>query len=185
MSNIKFQMSNKGFTLIEAVVATSVFAFVVTSILGVYISTIQLDRKTRAQRAVAQNARFITEFLAKEVRNGSINYASYPGGTVAGTGDLYLQNQANEIEHLFLNGTNLVLNKNGANTNMNSSAVKVTNLKYYIQPIGDPYTADKTYNEQPRVTFVLELTSNYGTQANDIVKINLQNTVAVRNYPSR
>lgn len=175
----------KGFTLIEAIIATSVFAFVVSSILGVYVSTIQLDRKTRAQRAVAQNARFIMEFLAKEVRNGTINYASFTGGIVSGTADLYLENQANIIEHLSLSGTDLVLNKNGTNTNMNSSGVKVTNLKYYIQPVGDPYTFAKTYNEQPRVTVVMELTSNYGTRLNDIAKFDLEDTFVIRAYPPR
>ena len=68
---------SRGFTLIEAIVATSVFAFIVSSILGVYIATFQLDRKSRAHRAVAQNARFISEFIGKEVRNGTIDYSSY------------------------------------------------------------------------------------------------------------
>lgn len=165
--------------------ATAVFAFVVTSILGVYVSAIQLDRKSRSQRAVAQNARFIMDFLAKEVRNGTINYASYSGGIVAGTNDLYLENQANAIEHFSLNGTNLVLNKSGTNTNMNSSGTKVTNLKFYIQPVGDPYTTLKTYNEQPRVTVVMELTSNYSTRPNDLIIMDLESTFATRNYPAR
>ncbi len=175
----------KGFTLIEAVVATSVFAFVISSILGVYVATLQLDRKTRAQRAVAQNGRFIMEFLAKEVRNGTISYASFPGSAVAGTGDLYLENQSSLVEHLSLSGTNLVLNKNASNTNMNSNSVKVTKLAFYVSPSHDPFTSAKTYNEQPHVTVVLELTSNYSANAIDIVKLNLQDTFGIRYYPSR
>ena len=54
-----FMIHEKGFTLIEAIVATALFAFVVSSIAGVYLSTFQLDRRTRAQRAVSQNARYI------------------------------------------------------------------------------------------------------------------------------
>src|SRR5687767_8301258 len=92
--------SRRGFTLIEAVVATAAFAFVVSSIIGVYLSVLQLDRKTRAIATVSQNARFIMEFLAKEVRNGNINYASYGGGVVTGTNDLYILNQASELEHI-------------------------------------------------------------------------------------
>jgi prepilin-type N-terminal cleavage/methylation domain-containing protein len=175
----------RGFTLIESVVATGIFAFVIVATMGVYLSTIQLDRKSRAQRAVAQNGRFIMEYLAKEVRNGSINYASYPGGLASGTNDLYLENQSNVIEHLFLNGTNMVLNKDGSDTNLNSSSVQVTKLKFYIQPIGDPLTTAKNYNEQPRVTIVLELSSNSGTAAKEIVKLNLQGTFTGRVYPSR
>src|SRR6185436_19309143 len=82
-----------GFTLVEAVVATAVFAFVMSSIVAVYISTLQLDRKTRSLRNVNQSARFITEFLTKEIRNGSINYASFTGGLVPSTNnELYILN---------------------------------------------------------------------------------------------
>ncbi len=184
-SKSKIANSQKGFTLIEAVVATAVFAFVVSSVIGVYLSTFQLDRKTRAQRAVTQNARFILEFLAKEVRNGTINYPSYPGGLIPANPDLYVENQANELERFFLNGQDVQLTKNGATTNLNSSGVKVTNMKFYIAPAGDPFTATKTYNNQPYATVVLELTSNYGNRPGETVKLNFQETFVTRNYPSR
>lgn len=183
MINIKSQKSNHGFTLIEAVVATAVFAFVVSSIMGVYMSTIQLDRKTRAQRAVAQNARFIMEYLAKEVRNGSIAYDTYPGGVANST--LAVNNDANQSEYFYLSGTDLVIEKNGAVSNLNSDSVQVTKLLFRISPAQDPYTPAKTYNEQPRVTVVMELTSDYGTKVTDLAVLNLQSTFATRNYPSR
>ncbi len=171
----------------EAVVATAIFAFVISSVIGVYLSTFQLDKKTRAQRAVTQNARFILEYLAKEVRNGTINYSSYGGAVPApSTTNLYLMNQFNELERFYLDTTNVLLSKDGgAATNLNTSAVKVTKLKFMISPVGDPYTPAKTYNEQPHVTVILELTSNYGTRPNDIVKLNFQDTYATRSYPSR
>src|SRR5690348_2135634 len=95
---------HKGFTLIEAVVATAVFAFIASSIIGVYIATLQLNRKSRAERNVANNANYIMSFLAKEIRNGTITYASYPSGVVPQNPDLYLENQADEAEHIFLSG---------------------------------------------------------------------------------
>ena len=95
-NNYQLTTNQNGFTLIEAVVATSVFAFLVTSILGVYMATVQLDSETRAQRAVAQNARFIMEFLAKEIRNGTIDYASYSGNQAGTDTQVYIKNQLNE-----------------------------------------------------------------------------------------
>jgi len=183
MVNNPNQKSNQGFTLIEAVVATAVFAFVVSSILGVYMSTIQLDRKTRAERVAAQNARFIMEFLAKEVRNGSIRYSGYPSGIVNDT--LHLSNQANENLSFYLSGTNLRMDKGGSSTNLNSTGVRVTKLLFRVAPAQNPLTSAKTFNEQPRVTVVLELTSNYGNKVTDMAILNLQSTFTVRNYPSR
>ncbi len=178
-------MKQRGFTLIEAVVATAVFAFVVSSIVAVYLSTFHIDRKTRAQRAVTQNARFITEFFAKEIQNGTINYTSYPGGIVPAGPSLYVLNQANELEQVYLNGTNIVLSKGGLGTNLNSAGVKVTRLNFLIAPDRDPYTPAKAANEQPHVTVILELTSNYGSNAQDTAKLDLQNTFSTRAYPSR
>jgi Tfp pilus assembly protein PilW len=177
--------TNKGFTLIEAVVATSVFAFVVTSVLGVYLATLQIDSKTRAQRAVTQNARFIMEFIAKEVRNGEINYSAYPGGSASSTNQLFIRNQLNEAERIFISGNNLVLTKPSGTTNLNSSGVRVTNARFYVSPNVNPLTAAKSANQQPSVTVILQLTSNFGDGAADIATIDLQSTFSIRSYPSR
>lgn len=180
---MKLKSKQQGFTLIEAVVSTAVFAFVVSSILGVYMSTVQLDRKTRAERAVAQNARFIMEYLAKEVRNGSIRYAGYAGGVADGT--LKITNQANQNISFYLSGTDLKIDKAGAISNLNSDSVKVNSLSFRVAPTQNPYTPAKTFNEQPRVTVLLELISDYGTKITEQASLNIQSTFATRNYPSR
>lgn len=172
----------KGFTLIEAIVATAVFAFVIVSVMGVFIATISLDAKTRAQRAVTQNARFIMEYLAKEVRNGTIYYSGYPGGTADST--LYVINQSDEIEHFYLSGTDLKLDK-GSSTNLNTATVRVTKLSFLVYPPENPLTSAKTYDVQPSVTVILELSSNYGNKAGETSIINLQSTFTSRDYTSR
>ena len=181
----RFQIPDSGFTLIEALVATTVFAFVVSSIIGVYISVLQLDRKTRAQTSVSQNARFIMEFLAKEIRNGSIDYSGL-NSCVNGSTKLCLINQAGEAEYMEYLAPNLVFKKaSTSTTNLNSAIVKVTKSGIYMQPAGDPFTAAKNFNEQPHVTVVLELTASAGSNPADLVKMNLQTTFAVRVYPAR
>ena len=180
-----------GFTLIEAVVATAVFAFVFSSIVGVYLSAIRLDRKTRAQRAITQNARFILEFLTKEIRNGEIDYARYGGSIPVGNTHLYLINQAGESEDIYLSNVgcpsatpcNLVLSKNSSTSNLNTQTVKLTSFNFYIKPAGDPY-AGLAYNEQPRVTITMSLLSQ-GQTFTDTAKIDLETTVTSRNYPAR
>lgn len=175
--------------MIEAVVATSVFAFFITSILGVYMSTLRLDSRTRAQRAVTDNARFIMEFLAKEVRNGRIDYdASGCNGTSNDT-DLCIINQSNEAEHIYVEnvgdlnggrGTNLVIEKGAGTSNLNSSSVTVTKLKFLVSPSSDPFTGGS--NEQPHVTVIMQLTA----QSNrDPVKLDIQTTLSENYYPIR
>lgn len=181
-----------GFTLIEAVTSTAVFAFFIASLLGVYLSTLRLDSRTRAQRAVSDNARFIMEFLAKEVRNGRIDYnAPACGGNVATQTQLCLINQDGESERISAantaalitgNGTDLVLEKDTGSSSLNSASVRITKLKFLVAPAIDPLTPAKAANEQPRVTVVMEIKA-FGSR--EPVKINVQSTFSENYYPSR
>lgn len=179
----------KGFTLIEAVVSTAVFSMVIVSILGVYSSVLRLDRRTRTERAVQGNARFLLEYFSKDIRNGRIDYSKYPGGNASNTSNsLWISNQANEDEFFFLSGTDLKLQKTVSGslstTNLNSSDVKVTKASFLLSPSQDPLTIAKISNQQPSVTIILELTSStYG--GGEGSKVNIQTTLTSRNYSSR
>ena len=175
----------QGFTLIEAIVSTAVFAFLISSVLGVYMATLQLDKKSKAFRVTTQNARFISEYINKEVTNGSVNY----GGT-NNTSTLSLINQNNETETIQLSGDNLtlskIINSSSVSTNLNSDQVKITKAAFLLNPASNPFTPAKNVNIQPSITVILELTSDIGgSRVTDMSKINIQNTYTVRNYPSR
>jgi type II secretory pathway pseudopilin PulG len=186
-------MKQRGFTIIEAVVATAVFAFVVSSVIGVFVAALQIDRKTRAQRAVVQNARYIMEYIAKEIRNGQIYYPNYSTQTAADDIDeLHILNQAGDIEAFQLVGNNcatavcnIVLSKGSSFTNLNGDDVRVTKAEFRAYPDTDPFTAAKTTNIQPYVTVILELTSNIGARTQDQAVINVQSTFTERYYPRR
>lgn len=181
----------RGFTLIEAVVSAGVFAVVITSALGVYMSTLQLDSKTKAERVVQQNARFIMEYLGKEIRNGSLDYPAFAAAGItnigADTSNIFLINQSLENERIYLNGTNLSLVKTAGTTTLNSSGVRVTKFLVYVSPSTNPFQSlsSNPPNVQPSVTVVMELTSNYGNRGANKAVINVQSTFAVRQYPSR
>ena len=198
--------SGAGFTLIEAVVAATIFALVVTSILSTYLFVLRINTRTRAQRAVAQNARFITEFLSKEIRNGHIDYEKYLGNVPTTTTSLWLLNQNNETENIYLADStspqNVLANSSGCQsgiticdvmilkpgvsgtaTTLNSGSVKITNFEFIISPSTNPFTASKTVNEQPHVTAVIQLTANLGSR--DEVKMDLQSTFSELYYPGR
>lgn len=177
----KHAKSEKGFTVIEAVVSASVFAFIFSSVLGVYLLAIQLDAKTRSERAVQQNARFIMDFLGKEIRNGSINY-----GAVNDIDTLSIINQTDEPEVINWDGASAItLSKPQGSTNLNSNGVKVTRLNFYLEPLVDPFDLANDVHIQPHVTIVLTLESNYGDREGQISTLNVQTTYTVREYPSR
>jgi prepilin-type N-terminal cleavage/methylation domain-containing protein len=194
ISSFEFQVSQqKGFTLMEAIVSVAIFAFVMVSAMAVYLTALQIDSKTRAERAVQQNVRFITEFLGKEIRNGSIDYPAY-GGTITYnssgyTNVVHMVNQLNEHESVTCDPTNsnLILSKAAGATNLNSARVRVTRCAFYVAPATDPFkpVSDSPPNEQPFVTVVLQLEADYGGGQGDGAVMNLQTTFAVRDYSAR
>lgn len=68
------QIHQKGFTLVEIIVATALFALTISLIMGLFTSTLRINRKVQAIRAAVQGTRNFNEMLAREVRNGRIYY---------------------------------------------------------------------------------------------------------------
>jgi type II secretory pathway pseudopilin PulG len=175
--------SQKGFSLIEAVVAAGVFAFVVAASLGVYMSVIKLDSKTRSERAVQQNARFILDYLSKEIRNGVIDYTRENDQDT-----LSIINQMDQELQINWTGAtqrNLVLTKTGiGTTNLNSDDVYVTNFVAYLTPSHDPFNLANDVHIQPHVTIVLQLQSTR-TKSGESATMNIETTFTVRDYRAR
>lgn len=182
----------KGFTIIEAVVATGVFAFVVASALGVYMAVLRLDSKSRAERSVQQNARFIMDYLAKEIRNGAIDYS---GTNDVDTLTIFNQLSQEEIFNYNTAGCNegagdvtqcvLQLTKTGiGTTNLNSSDVRITRLRFFLDPDADPFNLDNDTHMQPHVTVVMRVESA-SLKNSERGILDVQSTFTVRDYPSR
>jgi len=74
--------SGAGFTLIEVVVATTIFAFVATSMMALFNFTLKINRQTEARRQAMQGMRNIIEYVVKAVRNGQIDYNVVGGLTI-------------------------------------------------------------------------------------------------------
>ena len=182
---------NKGFTIVETVVALGVFAFAVTSIIGVFLAIIKIDRKGRAIRTVEQNARFLAEFIEREGRNGLIDYASY--GCPANCGqipiwpsyvnELRLINAVGESERIYLSGTTVRLEKGGLDTPLTGTDVSVSRLNFYINPKVDPFLF-AAIDKQPETAFNFTLQSNIsGVRPEDRAVATIQNTFSIRHYP--
>lgn len=70
-------MKNKGFTLIEVLIASSIFAMV--SMIGatIFMNISQSERKTSLTNAIYEDARVVMEMLAREIRASTIDYEEY------------------------------------------------------------------------------------------------------------
>lgn len=172
--------SEKGFTLIEAVTAVSVFAVAVTSIVGVYTGVQRLNQQSAALQALQQNGRFITEDITKIIRNGQIDYARY-GGQVPqpAAQNLYLIDRDGVQIRVYQQGNDLIIEKAGiGSSTFSGREVKVLNFLVFIWPAANPFPAG---SEQPTVSVFLELESNINQR--EKTRIPFQTTAATRQYP--
>jgi Tfp pilus assembly protein PilV len=172
----------KGFTVIEAVVSASVFAVIVSGALAVYLATIRLDTKARSERTVQQNVRFIMDYVAKEVRNGSINYAGTNSNAALSLinqqdQDLLIEYDANKKVLTLIRDANAI-------TTLNSADVKVTAFNIELYPDTDPFVLANDEHIQPHVTITMTVQSANTKQAESST-MSVQSTFTVREYPSR
>lgn len=79
---MEYPKRQKGFTLVEIMVATVLFVVVVVALLSLFNYILRINRRSEALRQASQGMRDFVEYLVKQVRNGQINYGyADPGGT--------------------------------------------------------------------------------------------------------
>src|SRR3989344_2319236 len=76
----RFTFHEKGFTLIELMVAVGVFSIAITASSGLFITSLRGQQRTYVVQNLADNARYAMEAMAKEMRMGS----GFSGATCAG-----------------------------------------------------------------------------------------------------
>lgn len=70
----KFKNENRGFTLVELLIAVSLFIMVVTISLGAMLSIFDANKKARSTKTVVDNLNLSIENMARTVRFGSNYY---------------------------------------------------------------------------------------------------------------
>ncbi len=128
--------SVRGFTLIEMLIAISVFAIVLLIIVNVYVVVNNSQRKVVTLQKIQDDTRFLYEAMAQEIRLGSIDfnfYATVASGinlepTLGGTDNYVLAIVTQSQEHVFFRRSSLVANDNdGAGDTVQYCAVDAAN----------------------------------------------------------
>ncbi len=180
----------RGFSLIELIVAISLFSVAATIGTGALLSVSDAQQKVLALRIVQDNFSYLFDTITKEIRTGtnyhcgiSINdfdfYNSPRDCSSPGGPSFTFRNNASEkITYRLNNGrVERIINGNDlAPVVLTSPAANVTNLSFYV--VGSP-TND---NKQSRVTIILSGTA--GIKERIKSHIDVQTTVSQRSLDS-
>jgi len=162
--------NNSGFTLVEMMVAFLIFSIILTIFSSVFLSSSQLQKRAFNIQQAEENANYVLESMAKEIRVSKIsgpdsNCPSSPASTLS------ITHPVNGNIVYSLNGTSVQRTVGGTVTTISSNTVDFTRLQFCIS--GTP-TEDK---KQPRVTILASIRSKKTQQQ---ASVDIQTTVSQR-----
>ncbi|MES2409306.1 MAG: type II secretion system protein [Patescibacteria group bacterium] len=180
MLNKKTKINTKGFTLIEIMVAVSIFALVMVVAIGAVLSIVSANKKSQAVSSVLTNLNFALEAMVRDLRTG-YNYSCDGGGDCTGFDGLgggiisFISTQSNLPVEYTIQNDGIVKSVDGGNrVSLTSPDVKITSLKFYV--VGTKKTVAGDYI-QPRI--IITIAGNYNGFGN-LAEFHLQTMVSQR-----
>lgn len=168
LKNKQIIQSQAGFTLMEIVVSTAIFAVVVSAMLVLFTNTLNINRRVQATRQVSQGTRNFTEMVAREIRNGRVDYASDNANcnsskyTFDDNQSLAIINKAGERLCFYISASDssLMVSKGAVTEKVNPPHfyIKPSTFHFIIRPKTDPSPGSSGTNPgiQPFVTILAE-----------------------------
>lgn len=161
MGKLKIK-NNKGFTLIEMMIAVALFALISSFAIGAVLSIFDANRKAQSSKTIVDNLNFSIENMARTVRFGS-NYHCGSSGSLSSpndcsTGDAFLAITfydkilaQNVLVAYRLNGTAIEKSYNGGSyIPITAPEANIQYLKFYV------FGTNVSDSNQPYVIVVIK-----------------------------
>ncbi|MCD6471026.1 type II secretion system protein [bacterium] len=173
MKKLEIKNINHSFTLIEMIVSMAIIVVAITTVAAIYIYSIGSQEKITATTKLQQDAQFVLETMAKDIREYQIDYSSYTDPIPQPTSTLILIDSSNNRIQYRRNPTTCTKDnpcrlekctQSGTCTDsdfhpVSTSDVSISRLDFYIQPDSNPFSSGATSYRNPSVTIVIELQS--------------------------
>ncbi|MES2059880.1 MAG: type II secretion system protein [Patescibacteria group bacterium] len=184
MQNKNHKNKTLGFTLIEIMVAVSIFALVMVVAIGAVLSVVAANKKAQALNSVITNLNFALEGMMRDLRTGydydcDISTVELDDCvSSAGNAVVFTSAQsANQKVIYSLNTVDHAIYKKVADENaysMTAPEVKVEKLDFYVTGTAHGESQD---NRQPKILIIIQ--GEY-TGYGDVAKFSLQTMVSQR-----
>ena len=150
----KYKNKEKGFTLIELMVATSIFSMVMLASLGALFTLLGASKNSRATHTAMDNVNFALESMTRSIRMGSKYYCTKVGDTPptnfvngnncsgGGTAISFFPQgeKKTPTTYMLVNGTiKKYIGEEDNGVQVISDAVNVEDLRFYVTGAEEPY----------------------------------------------
>ncbi len=190
-----------GFTLVEIVVATGIFVVVVSSILTLFTQVLAVNRRVQTIRELVQGTRAFTETIVRDVRNGRIDYTTWPNTDgdcrasnykLTDNKSLALETREGEKLCFYLDSASgdFKMKKSGTSIDepiFNSERFRIIEdtLRFHVFPTAPDTPAGLPSEVQPFVTIVAQFELDARTPGESSVIVNYQTTVSTDVYDTK
>lgn len=171
-----------GFTLVELLVAMSIFAMTMLLITSSLLAMVDANRRGQALSSVMNNLNFALESITRNIRTGT-NYScgsSYPPSGDCSNGTNFRFTAQNGLTVGYrLNGTTLqrTLNDGTSWQNMTAPEVVITSARFYLTGTASWTSSGADTEVQPRAVMIIQGTA---TIAGEQTAFNIQTSVVQR-----
>lgn len=176
---IKKTKFKKGVTLVEVVVALTIFTMLITVVVSIFVSVLKAQRKTISVQVVQENARHVLESLSKDVRLGWI-ITDDTGGLAVGSFDLCLPDVDGNHSKISYQYDSVTGQLSRGTEPLTSNDISIT--------ASTPFTITSAGSTSANV-FVKKLAFKTGfsynanaTKPEEIYKLDIDTTIATRYY---
>lgn len=150
---MKKNQKQYGFTLMEIVVATTIFATTLTIMMVLFNYTLKVNRRVDAQRQAAQGVRNFVETIVREIRNGKIDYTTTytqcsPNYASSTNTALAIVTRSGELECFYVQNGNLYLEKASVveQVNPKNLTVDTATFRFNVRPTANPHPTNPPYS---------------------------------------
>jgi type II secretory pathway pseudopilin PulG len=164
----KLGLKNKGLTMIELMVALTIFILVLVIVISIFVMSVKAQRQSLVSQGLQDNARYLMETMAKEIRMSQIEGSTGNDQTISIKAFSELSPGGEDINYRFQNNVLQRQELSGGFQDISSSKIDVTGEFNVIDDV----------NLQPRVTIVMKVTP----QGLATPVINLESTISARSY---
>jgi len=194
---MSIQHIQKGYTLIEILVAVGIFTILIAAPTGFFVGSLRGQLKTLASQKLLDNTSYTLEYISRSLRMAKKELSADPltaclleGGTILyghnyqitrGGNGLKFINYKNECQEFFLdeNDHRLKESKNGAApVALTAEDLEITSLTGLKFKLSGESQAD---TDQPRVTLFLKIKGGKGQMEELQPLIKIQTTISQRN----
>lgn len=180
-------MENKGFTVIEMIVALGIFSVLLVATMGAFANGYASQRRILEMQAVQRDGAYLMEIMSREIRMASSSDGLKPNLDKGSSRLDFTNHDGKSITYcrasikkgvVQCSGSGklfAMINDAGVRSLMNSSNVEITNLTFYSSNTDNSGNYDKS---EPIVTISMTLQS----AKDNNIQMTLQTSVAMRLY---